>query len=90
MADLMKSGRVIYTVKVAATDGSAETIDGKELAGKLGTGTSFAKLTPKQRSDLIKQHKSAADMLATIGKGLADGVEVGAATLDAKDAKLAP
>jgi hypothetical protein len=86
MADLMKSGRVIYAVKVAATDRSAETIDGKELAGKLGTGTSFAELTPKQRSDLIKQHKSVADMLDMIGKGLADGTEVGAATLDAKRA----
>jgi hypothetical protein len=84
MAELMKSGRVIYTVKVAATDGSAGTIDGKELAGKLGKGTSFAKLTPKQRSELIKQHKSAADMLDMIGKGLADGTEVGTATLDAK------
>jgi hypothetical protein len=86
MADLMKNGRVIYTVKVAATGGSAETIDATELAGKLGNGTPVAKLTRKQRSDLIKQHKSAAGKLDMIGKGLTDGVEVGAATLDAKRA----
>ena len=84
MAELMKSGRVIYTVKVAAPDASAETIDATELTGKLGEGTPVAKLTPQQRSDLIKQHKSAADMLDMIAKGVADGVEIGATTLGAK------
>src|SRR5262249_21573097 len=73
-----------YTVKAAAPDASAETTDATELAVKLDKGTPVAKLTSKQRSELIKQHKSAADMLDTIGKGLADGVEVGTATLGAK------
>jgi len=86
MADLMKSGRVIYTVKVAAPDASAETIETAKLTGKPGKGAAVAKLTPKQRSDLVRQHKSVADMLDMIGKGLAEGVEVGAATLDAKRA----
>jgi hypothetical protein len=86
MADLMQKGRVIYTVKMAAADGTADRADAAEPAGELGKGTPLAKLTRKQRADLIKQHKLVAGILDTIGKSLADGAEVGTATLETKRA----
>jgi len=86
IADLMKNGRVIYTVNVAAKNGAAETTDATEPAAKLGKAAPLAKLTRQHRSSLSKQNKLTAGMLETIGKGLADGIEVGAATLDTKRA----
>jgi hypothetical protein len=87
MADLMRNGRVVYTVNVAANDTpAAESTDETKPAGKPDKGAPAAKLTRKQRSDLIKRHRLAAGMMDAIGKGLANGAEVGAATLDANRA----
>ena len=87
IADLMKNGRVIYTVNVTANDtAAAETTDATEPAAELAKAAPLAKLTRQHRSSLSKQNKLTAGMLETIGKGLADGIEVGAATLDTKRA----
>src|SRR2546430_15718076 len=81
MANLMQNGRVIYTVNIAAKDTPAA--ESTELSvSKSGKGIASTKLTRKQRSDLARQHKSAAGMLDTIGKGLINGTQIGGATLD--------
>ena len=81
MADLMRNGRVIYTVNVAPKDTPAdEPTDATDSAGKPSKGAPVAKLMRKQRSDLIKRMRSTAGILGTIGKGLDNGTEVGAAT----------
>src|SRR5262245_34593923 len=74
MADLMRNGRVIYTVNVAPKDTPAdEPTDATDSAGKPSKGAPVAKLTRKQRSDLIKRIRSTARILGTIGKGLDNG-----------------
>src|SRR5262249_59669771 len=67
MSDLMKTGRVIYTVHVPGTEGAAKAIGAPEPADKLGNGIPLAKLTRKQRSDVVKQYTLTADVLDTIG-----------------------
>lgn len=86
MANLMQNGRVIYTVNVLAKDmPGAESTDAS--ASKRVEGKPSPKLTRKQRTELIKEHKASVDMLEAIRKGLATGTVVGRATLDpyAKD-----
>jgi hypothetical protein len=87
IADLIKNGKVTYTVRVApngtpaaqATDKAIVNlpagISGDPAAEKDAKGKSDVRLTRQQKFDLIKRIKMTAQVLETVGKGMAKGSE---------------